>query len=110
MAYTKGDNQEKSPESTYIPIKQNEDGSSTLPPAPKLAEIETKSEKFKRLAEFRTKRVMKNIRSLAKLSNRAVYEFTQEELDAIYNAIVKEIEVAVVKFKNEKPGEPEFKL
>lgn len=100
------DDNAKKKESTYIPVKDT-----VSPQLAQPVKIETKAEKFVRLAEYRTKRLLKNIRSLARLSNTASYEYTEAQLDAIYAAIAKEVDDAVRKFKSTKvANEPEFKL
>lgn len=50
-------------------------------------ENETKAEKFIRLADFRTNKVIEYLNSLSNLSNKSVYEYTPEQVTAIIQAI-----------------------
>ncbi|WP_370786560.1 hypothetical protein [Eubacterium ventriosum] len=52
---------------------------------------ETKREKFIRLAENRTQSVIKGIELLGNLSNPNAYEYTNEDLDKVVNALKKEV-------------------
>ena len=56
--------------------------------------MESKSEKFNRLAEARTNRILDHITSLSKLANTAHYEFSQEDMREIFGAIRKELNTA----------------
>lgn len=56
--------------------------------------METKHEKFQRLAESRTNRAIDSVRSLAKLANKNHYEFRHEEVQAIFTALKTEIDAA----------------
>lgn len=51
--------------------------------------METKKEKFARLAEARTNRILDQVESLSKLSNTAHYEFSESEINEIFKAIRK---------------------
>ena len=53
--------------------------------------METKSEKFKRIAENRTNRIIDQIRVLGNLSNTSNYEFTMDEVDQIFKSIQAEL-------------------
>ena len=63
-------------------------------------ERETKKERFKRVAEKRVQNIIKSIRSLSGLSNRKAYEWEASQLDKIWKAIEKEIEICKENFKN----------
>lgn len=56
--------------------------------------METKHEKFIRLAEGRANRAIDSIRSLAKLANKNHYEFTEAEVRAIFSTLKQELEDA----------------
>ena len=73
---------------------------------------ENKHQRFKRLAELRTNNIIKSIRILANCSNRSAYEYTKEEIDKIFNAIISELKEAKLKFKFKNKGlnEKLFKL
>ena len=48
---------------------------------------ETKREKFVRLAEARTNKIIDMIQLLSNCSNTNVYEYSQKDIDQIFNAI-----------------------
>ena len=50
-------------------------------------ENETKREKFIRLAEKRTNKIINSIELLGNLSNTSVYEYTQKDVDKMFKAI-----------------------
>lgn len=53
----------------------------------KASENENKSDKFVRLADFRTNKVIEYLKSLTNLANKSVYEYTPQQVDAIVQAI-----------------------
>lgn len=55
---------------------------------------ETKSAKFIRLAEKRTGRILKNLKQLSYLSNRGNYEYTQQQLSEMFDAVDRELTAA----------------
>jgi len=68
-------------------------------------------ERFKRIAENRTKKILKYLRLLGNCSNKANYEYKEEEVIKIFNAIEKEVSKTKNKFKyREEDEEIEFKL
>lgn len=69
---------------------------------------ETRHERFKRLAEARTNAVLEKLRLLGNLSNRANYEYTEEEARKIFSVIDKQLRIVQTKFK--KPKGKDFKL
>jgi len=71
---------------------------------------ETKSDRFKRLAEKRVKRVLNDIRIVSNLSNRGLYGYTLEQLRKIFGAIRDALSKAEARFKGEKKEETDFKL
>lgn len=70
--------------------------------------MESRREKFKRLAEKRTKEALSRIRILGNLSNKSSYEYTAEDIRKIFKAIEEQIRLTKSKFKVDK--EQEFKL
>ncbi|MGI6359452.1 MAG: hypothetical protein ACOX02_00200 [Acholeplasmatales bacterium] len=48
---------------------------------------ETKRQKFQRLAEARTNRIIEQLDILGNLSNRSNYEYTKEEVNKIFRTI-----------------------
>ena len=54
--------------------------------------MESKSEKFQRLAEARTTKAITALRSLGKLSNRSHYDYDQEQIKLIFSTLKKELD------------------
>ena len=50
---------------------------------------ETKAEKFIRLGEYRMNKAIDTIGRLAHLANRSAYEYTSEQVEAIFGALEK---------------------
>lgn len=61
-------------------------------------EQETKREKFVRLAEARTNKIIDMIQLLGNCSNSNVYDYTQQDVDKIFAAIENEVREAKKKF------------
>lgn len=61
--------------------------------------METKAQKFKRIAENRTARILDQIRVLGNLSNTSNYEWTEDEIDQIFKAINAELRKTRKMFK-----------
>lgn len=72
---------------------------------------ETKREKFVRLAEARTNKIIGMVRLLGNCSNKSTYEYTKDDVKKIFSALESEIKNAKAKFE-ESPfsDEPYFKL
>ena len=60
----------------------------------------TKEQNFIRLAEARTNKALKSIELIGNLSNRACYEFSQAQVDAIFNALQSAVSTQKSKFKS----------
>ena len=61
-------------------------------------EQETKREKFVRLAEARTNKIIDMIQLLGNCSNSNVYDYTQQDVEKIFAAIENEVREAKKKF------------
>ena len=59
---------------------------------------ETKREKFVRLAEARTNKIIDMLQLLGNCSNSSVYDYTQQDVDKILTAIEAEVREAKKKF------------
>ncbi len=70
--------------------------------------METKNQKFKRIAENRVNRIIDQIRVLGNLSNTSNYEYSMDEVNQIFKTI--EIELANTKEMFELANEKRFKL
>lgn len=63
-----------------------------------IKEQETKREKFVRLAEARTNKIIDMLQLLGNCSNLSAYEYTQQDVDKIFSAIDTEVREAKKKF------------
>ena len=59
---------------------------------------ETKREKFVRLAEARTNKIIDMLQLLGNCSNASAYDYTQQDVDKIFTAIETEVREAKKKF------------
>ena len=59
---------------------------------------ETRAEKFVRLAEKRMSRTIKSVLSVSKLSNRASYEFTEEQAAQVVQALRDAVAIVEARF------------
>ena len=60
--------------------------------------VESKREKFVRLAEARTNKIIDTLQLLANCSNTSAYEYTSEDVQQIFDAIEFEVKEAKKKF------------
>lgn len=70
--------------------------------------VESKRDKFIRLAETRTNKALEMIRLIGNLSNKAVYDYTDKDVDKIFKAL--ETEIAMAKKQYNVIGGDKFKL
>ena len=73
---------------------------------------ESKHDKFVRLAEARTNKIIDTLQLLGNCANTAIYEYSQDEVDQIFQAIDQEVREAKRKFnktKSEKTTRFSFK-
>lgn len=68
----------------------------------------SKRERFKRLAVYRTKEILKRLKVLGNCANRSAYKYTEEEINKIFSEIEKK--TREVKSKFHFFGKEEFKL
>ena len=61
--------------------------------------METREQRFKRIAEKRTDRALNDIRILGNCSNKSTYAYTEEEVNKIFRTIEEELKHAKAKFK-----------
>ena len=71
---------------------------------------ETREQRFKRLAEQRVNVILDRIRLLGQLANKSNYEYTDAQVEAIFKAIQKDINVAKSKFQEGTKGRKRFSL
>lgn len=70
--------------------------------------MESRSEKFKRLATQRTNAVLEKFRLLGNLSTKANYEYSDEEVNKIFSAIESQLRSTKSLFT--KGSKKEFRL
>jgi len=66
---------------------------------------ESKKEAFQRLATKRTNAVLERIRVLGHCANPQLYDYSQEDVKKIFQAIEKELRVVKVRFQNSTKSE-----
>lgn len=72
---------------------------------------ESKRDKFIRIAEARTNKIIDMIHLLGNCSNRSTYEYTQKDIDKIFNTLDNELKEAKKRFnKKETTKTSRFKL
>lgn len=76
----------------------------------KVGVIESKSQRFERLATSRTKSVLNSIRILGNCGNKTNYEYNQEQADKILDTIQEALNIMSEKFTDIKNEIREFKL
>lgn len=62
---------------------------------------ETKREKFVRLAEARTNKIIDMIQLLGNCSNQSQYEYSQKDVNKIFNAIQAELDEAKKRYSKQ---------
>lgn len=72
--------------------------------------MENKRERFVRLAEARTNKIIDMIRLLGNCANKANYDYTDADVQKIFNALEKEIKLAKTKFSLSEVEESKFRL
>jgi len=70
---------------------------------------EKKRERFLKIAENRTNKIISTIRLLGNCSNKSNYNYTEQEIKKIFNAIEEELKIAKNKF-NGKSDNNKFRL
>ena len=60
---------------------------------------ESKRERFVRLAEARTNKILEMMRLLGNCSSKANYEYTEDDIKQIFTALEKELKKAMKKWK-----------
>ena len=62
---------------------------------------ETKREKFVRIAEARTNRIINMIQLLGNCSNQSLYEYSQKDVNKIFNTIQTELDEAKKRYSKQ---------
>lgn len=71
---------------------------------------ETKRERFVRIAEARTNRILDNMRLLGNCSSKSNYEYTDEDVRKIFAALEKELKQTKNRFLGGDAKEERFTL
>lgn len=72
--------------------------------------LETRHQKFVRLAEQRVNVILDKLRLLGQLSDRRNYEFTDEQISKIFKALDSELKATKSKFANGSNARRRFTL
>ena len=75
-----------------------------------MSKTESKRDKFVRIAEARTNKIISMIQLLGNCSNPSSYEFTDKDVNDIFNAIEKELKIAKQKFNTSDTKTTKFRL
>ena len=73
-------------------------------------EKETKRDRFVRIAEARTNKILEMLRLLGNCSSKSNYEYTDEDIRKIFNALEKEMKNTKNKFLGLDTKEEKFTL
>lgn len=68
-------------------------------------ENEAKRQKFLRLAEERTNKILQKIRVLGNCSNRGQYEYTTRDVQDIFKAIKSQLAITQERFEKSSPND-----
>ena len=71
---------------------------------------ETKRERFVRIAEARTNRILDNMRLIGNCSSKSNYEYTDEDIKKIFGALEKELKQTKNQFLGVDSKEERFTL
>ncbi len=74
-----------------------------------MANINEKAERFKRVAEGRTNKIIDQIRLLGNCSNKSNYEYSDDDIRKIFSAIECELKETKMKFQS-KSRNKKFEL
>ena len=72
--------------------------------------METKREKFVRLVEARTNKIIDMLRLLGNCANKANYDYTDEDVQKIFTTLEKEMKFSKSKFTSMTVEEDKFRL
>jgi hypothetical protein len=70
--------------------------------------MESKRDRFKRLAQLRGERILKDLRLLGNLSNRNNYEYSDAEVKALFTTIEEELRLTRFSFERNKKRRIQF--
>lgn len=70
----------------------------------------TRRARFLEVAQRRTNRVLRDLRLVGNCGNRSAYEYTEAEVERIFAAIQREVELARSRFRTEGQRQVDFSL
>ncbi len=73
-------------------------------------QMETKREKFVRLVEARTNKIIGMLRLLGNCANKANYDYTDADVQKVFSVLEKELKLAKMKFSSTDTDDDIFKL
>lgn len=73
-------------------------------------DMNNKKENFKRVAENRTNKIINMISLLGNLNNTSFYDYNDEEIEAIFEAIHNELDKQYKKLTKKNTGKKRFQL
>ena len=68
--------------------------------------LEARKDRFKRIAESRTNRILNDIRLIGNTGNKTLYNYTQADIDKIFGIIEKKLTETRAKFKTKNKEDP----
>ena len=75
------------------------------------AKRKSRRERFVTVAALRTRRVLRDLRLLAKCGNRAIYDYSDADVEKIVSAVERETELMKARFRRPEVGkEVQFSL
>jgi len=69
-----------------------------------------KKDRFKRIAEQRTNKIIKTLELLGNCSNKNNYDYSDEQVKKIFDAIEQELKNTKLKFETQQKKNEKFKL
>ena len=75
-----------------------------------ILDYETREERFTRIAEARTNKIIDMIKLLGNCSVKSNYAYTTDQVDAIFEVIENELKYARKRFDKETSGKSTFRL
>jgi hypothetical protein len=84
------------------------DSSDTIEDEVRIRPGETSHERFRRLAEKRVIRTIKDMRLIGNLGNRNNYEYTSDEVEKIFRVLDKELKLARAKFDSRRKDDDDI--
>ena len=72
--------------------------------------MESKRERFVRIAENRTNKIIDMIRLLGNCANKSNYEYSDDDINKIFSTLEKELKTAKMKYLSTGSEDDKFKL